>query len=90
VPVRPVLECRIHLVQIGHPREAVKENEEVQVRIISIEPEKRRMGLSIKQAEQLAGTDDVDDDEAPANAKAETGVEAKTEESFAETKEEAA
>ncbi len=48
--------------QIGHPREVVKENEEVQVRIISIEPEKRRMGLSIKQADQV---EDFDDEEAP-------------------------
>jgi len=48
--------------QIGHPREVVKEGEEVQVRIISIEPEKRRMGLSVKQADEPR-VEDWDDEE---------------------------
>lgn len=36
--------------QVNHPREVVNEGDEVQVRIISIEPNRRRMGLSMKQA----------------------------------------
>ena len=37
---------------IGHPREVVSEGDKVEVCIISIEPEKRRMGLSLKHAIQ--------------------------------------
>lgn len=36
---------------ITHPREVVKEGDEVSVKIIRIDPERRRMGLSLKQAE---------------------------------------
>jgi small subunit ribosomal protein S1 len=35
---------------ITHPREVVNEGDDVQVRIIHIDPERRRMGLSLKQA----------------------------------------
>jgi len=35
---------------ITHPREVVKEGEEVQVKILRIEPDRRRLGLSLKQA----------------------------------------
>ncbi|MCH9009871.1 MAG: S1 RNA-binding domain-containing protein [Chloroflexi bacterium] len=35
---------------INHPREVVQEGEEVQLKIIRIEPERRRLGLSLKQA----------------------------------------
>lgn len=38
--------------QVTHPREVVNEGDEVQVRIISIEPNRRRMGLSMKQASE--------------------------------------
>ncbi len=49
------LEGLIHISElsnanVGHPHEVVKEGEEVKVRIISIEPARRRMGLSLKQA----------------------------------------
>ncbi len=35
---------------INHPREVVQEGEEVRLKIIRIEPERRRLGLSLKQA----------------------------------------
>lgn len=35
---------------ITHPREVVQEGDAVQVKIIQIDPERRRMGLSLKQA----------------------------------------
>jgi small subunit ribosomal protein S1 len=34
---------------ITHPREVVNENDEVELRIISIDPDRRRLGLSLKQ-----------------------------------------
>jgi small subunit ribosomal protein S1 len=37
---------------INHPREVLAEGEEVKVRIIHIDPERQRMGLSLKQAEE--------------------------------------
>jgi small subunit ribosomal protein S1 len=39
---------------ITHPREVVKEGEEVQVKILRIEPDRRRLGLSLKQAVEEA------------------------------------
>lgn len=51
------IEGLIHISEItdkniGHPREVVAEDQAVQVRIIHIDPERRRMGLSIKQVEE--------------------------------------
>jgi small subunit ribosomal protein S1 len=37
---------------ITHPREVVSENQQVKVRIIHIDPERKRMGLSMKQVEE--------------------------------------
>ena len=37
---------------INHPREVVEEGESVKLRILRIEPERRRLGLSLKQAEE--------------------------------------
>ena len=37
---------------INHPREIVSEGQEVQVRIIHIDPERQRMGLSLKQVDE--------------------------------------
>lgn len=37
---------------INHPREVVREGDAVQLKILRIEPERRRLGLSLKQAEQ--------------------------------------
>ena len=42
---------------ITHPREAVNEGDAVSVRIIHINPERRRMGLSLKQAEGVGEWD---------------------------------
>jgi small subunit ribosomal protein S1 len=54
---------------ITHPREVVKEGDQVSVKIIRIDPERRRMGLSLKQAEgdvdwqEYQGTQEIDDEE---------------------------
>jgi len=37
---------------ISHPREVVREGDEVQLKILRIEPERRRLGLSLRQAEE--------------------------------------
>ncbi len=37
---------------ISHPREVVKEGDTVKLKILRIEPERRRLGLSLKQAEE--------------------------------------
>ena len=39
---------------IAHPRDVVNEGDELQVRILRIEPERRRLGLSIKQVPDVA------------------------------------
>lgn len=50
------IEGLIHISEISekniaHPKDVVSENQEVKVRIIHIDPERRRMGLSMKQVE---------------------------------------
>lgn len=50
------IEGLIHISEIsdkniGHPREVVAEGQEVNVRIIHIDPERRRMGLSMKEVD---------------------------------------
>jgi small subunit ribosomal protein S1 len=44
---------------IKHPRDVVNEGDELQLKIIRIEPERRRLGLSLKQT--------LDPDDAPAD-----------------------
>ena len=49
------VEGLIHLSEltsraINHPREVVREGDEVRLKILRIEPERRRLGLSLKQA----------------------------------------
>ena len=39
---------------VSHPHEVVKEGQRVQARIINIDPDRKRMGLSIKQADEEA------------------------------------
>lgn len=51
--------------QVGHPHEVVHEGDEVNVRIISIEPNRRRMGLSLKQAQEPT-MDEVEEEDADA------------------------
>ncbi len=60
--------------RINHPREVVKEGQKVTLRIIKIEPEKRRMGLSLKRVPEeeyavidWAPEDEVEEEE-PASA----------------------
>jgi small subunit ribosomal protein S1 len=52
------IEGLIHISEISeqniaHPRDVVSEGETVKVRIIHIDPERRRMGLSMKQVEDV-------------------------------------
>ena len=56
--------------RINHPKEVVKEGQRVVLRIIKIEPEKRRMGLSLKRAaeEQYAVVDWAIEDDAEEDA----------------------
>jgi len=37
---------------ISHPREVVREGDAVKLKILRIEPERRRLGLSLKQVEE--------------------------------------
>ena len=53
--VEDSIEGLIHISElssrmINHPREVVREGEPVEVKILRIEPERRRLGLSLKQA----------------------------------------
>ncbi len=56
--------------RINHPKEVVKEGQRVTLRIIKIEPEKRRMGLSLKRVpdEAYAVIDWAPDEEEEAEA----------------------
>ena len=60
---------------IGHPREVVREGEEVKLKILRIEPERHRLGLSLRQAAEeeeregwveLSGSEALTESEAPA------------------------
>ena len=58
--VEGAVEGLIHISElsarmISHPREVVSEGESVRVKILRIEPERRRLGLSLKQAEDEEG-----------------------------------
>ncbi len=59
--------------RVEHPREVVKEGEEVQVRILRIDPEAKRIGLSLKQAAEEAYVE-VDWDVAEEEEVEETGT----------------
>jgi len=67
------IEGLIHLSELSdtnitHPREVVQEGDQVSVRIIRIDPERRRIGLSLKQAEGVESweeyqqTEDADEE----------------------------
>jgi len=49
--------------RINHPKEIVQEGDEVQVRVIRIDPQHRRIGLSLRQASEDAYVDWQADDE---------------------------
>jgi small subunit ribosomal protein S1 len=68
------IEGLIHLSEmtgtnITHPREVVKEGDQVSVKIVRIDPDRRRMGLSLKQAEgdidwqEYQSTQEIDEEE---------------------------
>ena len=65
------VEGLIHVSEIGdgrvqHPRDLVKEGDKVQVRIIRIDPARKRIGLSMRRVESDDGnypTEDFDIDE---------------------------
>jgi small subunit ribosomal protein S1 len=38
---------------ISHPKEVVKEGDVLTLKILKIEPERKRLALSLKQAEEL-------------------------------------
>lgn len=78
--------------RINHPKEVVQEGDEVRVRIIRIDPERKRVALSLRQAsdeayvevdwreEARAGLDDAGTDE-PANPQLQAALEPLREES---------
>ena len=58
--VEDAVEGLIHISElttrmINHPREVVREGDAVKLMILRIEPERRRLGLSLKQAEEDEG-----------------------------------
>jgi small subunit ribosomal protein S1 len=53
--------------RIAHPREVVSEGQEYDLRIIRIDTDKRRMGLSLKQAMPADSNDDLDWQIAPSD-----------------------
>ena len=60
--VEGAVEGLIHISEltarmVTHPREVVREGDEVKVKILRIEPERRRLGLSLKQAAEEEGTE---------------------------------
>ncbi len=61
---QPAIEGLIHISEladrrIGHPREVVSEGETLTLRVVRIEPDKKRIGLSLKRVDS---TDYQDDD----------------------------
>jgi small subunit ribosomal protein S1 len=58
---------------INHPREAVAEGQEVKVRIIHIDPERRRMGLSMKQVEDAENWDAYQEEDSPTDDSTDAG-----------------
>ena len=55
--VEGAIEGLIHISEltdrvVSHPKEVVREGDKVNVKILKVEPERRRMGLSLKQVEE--------------------------------------
>lgn len=58
------VEGLVHISELGeghvtHPRSLVKEGDVVTLRVLRVDPARRRMGLSLKQAQQAGGTEEV-------------------------------
>ncbi|MFD1466280.1 30S ribosomal protein S1 [Lapidilactobacillus mulanensis] len=68
VEVAPGVEGLVHISQISHqhiatPNEVLKEGQQVQVKVLSVDPENRRLSLSIKAlTEKPAGSDNQKED----------------------------
>jgi small subunit ribosomal protein S1 len=65
------IEGLIHISELGeghiqNPRDVVQENDEVQVRIIRIDPARKRMGLSLRTREPEQDAPDETGDQTPA------------------------
>jgi len=67
VEIAPGVEGLVHISELGagrrlnHPKEAVKEGQEVEVEILAIDPEKRRLSLSMTAAERTAEREQLDE-----------------------------
>jgi small subunit ribosomal protein S1 len=85
------LEGLIHISEISerrieHPKEVLKEGDEVTLRVIKIDPENHRVGLSIRRVDSMAYADmdwktledivfdDIEEDDEPETEEAETKV----------------
>ncbi len=67
VEIAPGVEGLIHISELGagrrlnHPKEAVKVGQEVEVEILAIDPEKKRLSLSMGAAERSAEREQLDE-----------------------------
>ena len=57
--IEPGIEGLVHISELSedritHPKQVVREGEEISLKILRIEPEKHRLGLSLRQAEEEA------------------------------------
>src|SRR5438552_1480635 len=60
--LEPGVEGLVHISELSeeritHPKQVVREGEDVQLRIIKIDPQRHRLGLSLRQAEDAGGYD---------------------------------
>jgi predicted RNA-binding protein with RPS1 domain len=58
--LEPGVEGLVHISELSderitHPKQVVREGEDVQLRIIKIDPQRHRLGLSLRQAEDMSG-----------------------------------
>jgi small subunit ribosomal protein S1 len=58
--LEPGVEGLVHISELSderitHPKQVVREGEDVQLRIIKIDPQRHRLGLSLRQAEDASG-----------------------------------
>jgi small subunit ribosomal protein S1 len=67
VEIGPGLEGLVHISELGagrrvnHPKEVVRVGQEVEVEVLAIDPEKRRLSLSLAAAAQSAERDQLDE-----------------------------
>ncbi|MDO4903482.1 MAG: 30S ribosomal protein S1 [Limosilactobacillus sp.] len=71
VEVFPGVEGLIHISQISHkhiatPADVLKPGQEVQVKVLNVDPEQQRLGLSMKALEERSKGEDGDNAEKPA------------------------